>query len=79
MQSVSLKKFNKDFYTRFHKWEIFIPLPDGRYRIEEFKKENPEGFETPSDQYEAMIELVNGCRFSNTEYYVFMDDYLTDL
>lgn len=70
-------KFSQDFTTKFHKWEVVsFPFDDLRTRTVEFK---PEDYETPEDQYGDMIDFVNGCRFSDTEYSVFMDDMLTDL
>lgn len=74
-----VKNFNEGFYSKYHKWEVIMPIGGGRFRIETWEKENPEGYERPEDQYNAMIDLVNGCRFSGTDYYVFMDDELTDL
>ena len=75
-------KISKDDYIRFsmkltkqfHKWEVLIPFgAEGhmRFRQEKFM---PGEFETPTDQYEALCDLINGCRFSDTDYYVFCDD-----
>lgn len=73
------EKFNPSFYNEYHKWEVMVFLDDGRILQETWEKENPEEFESPEDQYEAMIDFVRGCRFSDTEYSVFMDGELTDL
>lgn len=74
---IGFVKFNPSFVTEFHKWEVVMfPFSDLRVRIETFTEEE---FETPEDQYGATIDLVNGCRFSDTKYKVFMDDMLTDL
>ena len=78
-QILKIIPFSKEFCTQYHKWEVFIPLEDGRMRITTWEKENPEGFVTPEDQYASMIDFVNGCRDTDTPYYVFMDDELTDL
>lgn len=69
-------KFTPDLITEFHIWEVWMEIGGGRQRIEKFM---PQDYETPEDQYDAMIDLVNCCRFSDTEYNVFMDDMLTDL
>lgn len=74
-----VKNFSEEFYSKFHKWEVVMMIGDGRFRTVTWEKENPDGYERPEDQYNAMIDLVNGCRFSDTEYAVFMDDELTDL
>lgn len=36
----------------------------------------PEEYPTPEDQYEAVCDLIRGCRFADCEYYVFCDGRL---
>lgn len=72
-------KFSSRFYNEFHDWNVMAFLDDGRILNERWEKSNPEEFENAEDQYESMIDFVRGCRFSNTEYSVFMDGKLTDL
>lgn len=74
-----VKRFSPDFYNRFHDWEVIASVGEGRFLHPKWSKDNPEEFERPEDQYEAMIDFVRGCQFSNTEYNVFMDGELTDL
>ena len=52
-----------------------MAIGGGRYRVEKFPAEE---YESEEDQLEAMLDLVRGCRFSDTEYYVFANDNLTD-
>lgn len=72
-------KFNPSFYEQYHLWEVMVFFDDGRVLQQVWEKENPEEFENPDDQYEAVIHFVKGCMFSDTEYSVFMDGRLTDL
>ena len=69
-------KWSPELAETFHVWEVMIPhgeLGKLAFRQEKFA---PEDYETPEEQYEALCELINGCRFSDTEYYVFCDDRL---
>ena len=77
-------KINKDDFIKwsesmtrtFHVWEVMMPTgPVGKlaFRQEKFV---PEEYETPEDQYEAVCDLIRGCKLSDTEYYVFCDDKL---
>lgn len=63
----------------FHDYEVVMLLDDGRFRTCKWSKNNEEGYETPDDQYEAVLDLVRGCRFSDTNYYVFKDEKLISL
>lgn len=72
-------KFSPMFYNEFHDWEVMAFVRDGQMLNPKWEKSNPEEFESPEDQYEAMIDFVMGCQFSDTEYSVFMDGELTDL
>ena len=56
-------------------YEVMMAIGGGRYRVEKFPAEE---YESEEDQLEAMLDLVRGCRFSDTEYYVFADNNLTD-
>lgn len=61
----------------FHVWEVIMPLGGGRFRTCKFE---PKEYEKPEHEYEALMDLLRGCRFSDTQYYVFCDDKLvTDL
>ena len=69
-------KWSEDMTRTFHAWEVMIPCgAPGKlaFRQEKFV---PEEYETPEEQYEAVTEFLNGCRFSDTEYYVFCDEKL---
>lgn len=71
---------NPNLFDAFHVWEVMIPTgPAGemRFRQERFTREQ---YETPDALHEALMDFLRGCRFSDTEYYVFCDDALvTDL
>lgn len=77
-------KINKDDFIKwsesmartFHTWEVMMPTgPVGKLQFRQAKF-TPEEYETPEDQYEAVCDLIRGCKFSDTEYYVFCDDKL---
>ena len=69
-------KWSEKLTRTFHTWEVMIPF--GQVGKLQFRQEKflPEEYETPEAQYEALCDLLNGCRFSDTEYYVFCDDKL---
>lgn len=79
MSVFKIKKFSPEFYSKYHDWEIMAFIGEGRFLNPKWKKSNPEEYESPEDQYEAVIDFVKGCQFSDTEYSVFMDGELTDL
>lgn len=69
-------KWSPDMAESFHTWEVIVPfgqVGNLRFRQEKFL---PEEYETPEAQYEAVMDLLRGCRFSDTEYYVFCDEKL---
>ncbi len=69
-------KWSPELTQAFHIWEVMIPIGtvgNLRFRQETFA---PGDYETPEEQYEAVCDLINGCRFSETEYYVFCDNRL---
>lgn len=69
-------KYDKSMAHTFHTWEVMMPFgPKGqlRFRHEKF---TPEEYETPEEQYEAVCDLIRGCKFSDSEYYVYCDDKL---
>ena len=69
-------KWSPKMAETFHIWEVMIPCgAPGKlaFRQEKFV---PEEYERPEEQYEALCDVINGCRFSNTEYYVFCDNKL---
>lgn len=69
-------KWSPDMANQFHVWEVMIPFgPVGKLQLRQ-EKFTPEEYETPEAQYEAVMDLLRGCRFSNTEYYVFCDERL---
>ena len=69
-------KWNPDMAESFHVWVVMIPFgPVGKLKIRQ-EKFLPEEYETPEAQYEAVMDLLRGCRFSDTEYYVFCDEKL---
>ena len=69
-------KWSEELTRTFHTWEVMIPF--GKVGKLQFRQEKftPEDYEAPEEQYEAVCDLINGCRFSGTEYYVFCDDKL---
>lgn len=69
-------KWSPDMAESFHVWEVMIPFgPVGKLQFRQ-EKFLPKEYETPEAQYEAVMDLLRGCRFSDTEYYVFCDDKL---
>ena len=76
---ISIAK-HPELMSTFHKWEVMTSLGSVgslKYRTVAFP---PSEYEKPEDQYEALMDYLRGCRFSDTEYYVFVDERLvTDL
>ncbi len=67
-------KWSPELPKAFHRWEVWILFGSAekpQIRLTEFPAEE---YDTPEEQYEALCEYINGCRFSNTEYHVFCDD-----
>lgn len=71
-----LIRWSPELAEEFHIWEVVIPfVQDGKLQIRQ-EKFMPKDYETPEDQYEEVCDVINGCRFSATEYHVFCDDRL---
>ena len=69
-------KWDESITRTFHTWEIMIPFgPVGKLQFRQ-EKFSPEEYETPEDQYEAVCDVIRGCRFTDTPYYVFCDNRL---
>ena len=69
-------RWSPEMAQSFHHWIVAMPFgPVGALRLRE-EIFTAEKYETPEDQYEALCDLINGCRFSNSDYYVFCDGKL---
>ena len=74
--SKSFVKWSDDMTRTYHLWEVVMPIGvPGKLSFRQAKF-RPEEYETPEGEYEAVCDLINGCRFSDTEYYVFCDGRL---
>ena len=62
-------------YEVWHEVAKCPAFPNGIRRVIFPRKD----YETAEAQNEAVLDLVRGCRFSDTNYYVFKDDDLLNL
>ena len=69
-------KYDEKLWDTEHEWEIMVPfgaVGNLRFRTEKFK---PEEYENLEQLREAVFDLIRGCRFSDSDYYVYCDDKL---
>lgn len=62
-------------YEVWHEVAKCPAMPNGIRRVRFPRKD----YDTAEAQHEAVLDLVRGCRYSDTKYYVFKDDKLLDL
>ena len=74
-------RFSDEMTRTFHHWEFWMPFNgnDGhghtglQMRVVKFE---PNEYETPEDEYEALCDMVRGARDADMDYYVWCDDKL---
>lgn len=74
-------RFSDKLTKTFHHWEFWMPFDgnDGKghaglqMRVVKFE---PDEYETPDDEFEALCDMVRGARDAGMDYYVFCDDKL---
>ena len=67
-------KWSPKLTQEYHKWEVMaFPYENLTAVTETFTKD---GDETPEELYQRAMDNVNGWRFTDTEYRVFMDGRL---
>lgn len=69
-------KFTPKLARRYHKWEVIIPYDASDRLLYRHLKFGKNGFETPMEQYDAVLDVIRGCLDSGSGYYVFCDDKL---
>lgn len=69
-------KYDESLWKADHVWEVMMPFgPVGKLRFRTVRF-TPGEYETAEGLREAIFDLIRGCRFSETDYYVFCDDRL---
>lgn len=69
-------KYDESLFEENHVWEVLMPFgPVGELRFRTAKF-TPGECENTEARREAVFDLIRGCRFSETDYYVFCDDRL---
>lgn len=69
-------KYDESLWNTARVWEIMMPFgPVGKLRFRTVKFTRKE-YKTAEELREAVFDLIRGCRFSDTDYYVYCDDKL---